>query len=76
MIESLNLNTVIKQIEELFSSKVDKIIKLKKQYEMDISIDFLIIVENGETPAMNFDTEFIKFVAEIGARIDIDTYVN
>lgn len=76
IVESLNINTSIKQIEELFSSKVDKIIALRKQFELDISIDFIIVIENEEPPAIYFEPEFIKFAADIGAKFDIDTYIN
>lgn len=75
-VESLNINTSIKQIEDLFYSKVDEIIALRKQYELDISIDFVIVIENEEPPAIYFKPEFIRFAAEIGARFDVDTYVN
>lgn len=30
----------------------------------------------GEPPAIYFEPEFVKFAAEIGAHIDVDTYVN
>jgi len=76
IIESLDINTSAKQIGELFYSKVDDLVALKKQYELDISIDFVIVIENKEPPAIYFDHEFIKFVAKIGARLDVDTYVN
>lgn len=76
IVESLNINTSIKQIEDLFYSKVDEIIALRKQYELDISIDFVIVIENEEPPAIYFKPEFIRFAAEIGARFDVDTYVN
>ena len=34
------------------------------------------MIENGEPPAIYFEPEFIKFAAEIGVHIDVDTYVN
>lgn len=76
IIESLDINTLIKQFEKLFYSKVDNIVALRKQYELDISIDFVIVIENEESPSIYFGPEFIKFAAEIGAQFDIDTYVN
>ena len=74
--ESLNINTSIKQIKEVFFQKVDKIVALKNLYDLDISIDFVIVIENEEPPAIYFDPDFIKFAAEIGAKFDIDTYIN
>ncbi|MBD5517252.1 MAG: DUF4279 domain-containing protein [Lachnospiraceae bacterium] len=75
-VESLDINTSVKQIEELFYAKTDKIAALKKQYELYVSVDVCIKIENGEPPAIYFEPEFIKFAAEIGAHIDVDTYVN
>ena len=76
LMESLNINTSIKQIKEVFFQKVDKIVALKNLYDLDISIDFVIVIENEEPPAIYFDPAFIKFAAEIGAKFDIDTYIN
>ncbi len=75
-IESLNIKTSIKQIEEVFRQKADKIVILQNIYDLDISIDFVIVIENGETPAIYFEPDFIRFAAEIGAKFDIDTYIN
>ena len=74
--ESLDINILVNQIAELFYSKADKIAALKEQYELYISIDFMIAIKNGEPPAIYFEPEFIKFAAEIGAVLDIDTYVD
>lgn len=74
--ESLNMDTSTKQIEEVFFPKIDKIVALKKRYHLDISIDFVIVIENEETPAIYFEPDFIQFAAEIGAALDIDTYIN
>ena len=74
--ETLDINMQIKKLEEVFSSKVEAISLLKKKYDLDISIDFVIIIENGEPPAIYFEPKFIEFAAKIGARFDIDTYVN
>ena len=51
-------------------------VSLRNVYDLDISIDFVVIIEKQEPPAMHFDLDFIKFAYEIGARIDIDAYVN
>lgn len=75
-IETLDINVVIKKFERLFLRKAKEISELKREYHLDISIDFVIIIENEEPPAIYFEEQFIKFVAEIGARFDIDTYIN
>ena len=61
---------------ELFYGKTEKLVSLRNVYDLDISIDFVVIIEKKEPPAMHFDLDFIKFAYEIGARIDIDAYVN
>lgn len=76
IIETLDINASVKQIGELFYSKVDNLVGLRKQYELDISIDFVIVIENEEPPAIYFDTDFIRFTAKIGAQFDVDTYIN
>lgn len=76
LMESLNINTSIKEIEKVFFQKVDKIVILQNLYNLDISIDFVIVIENEEIPAIYFEPEFIKFAAEIGAKFDVDTYIN
>ena len=75
-IETLDINVPIKKFERLFLLKTKEISKLKKEYNLDISIDFVIIIENEEPPAIYFEEQFIKFASEIGARFDIDTYIN
>lgn len=75
-IETLDVCEQAKKIEEVFSSKVEKIAALKKKHNLDVSIDFVIIIENEEVPAIYFDASFIEFAAKIGARFDLDTYVN
>ena len=75
-VETLDLSILIKKITKIFLPKKDEIIRLKKKYDLDISIDFVISIENNQPPAIYFEESFIKFVAEIGARLDLDTYVN
>lgn len=67
---------MVNQIAEVFYAKADKIAALKKQYDLYISIDFMIAIKNEEPPAIYFESEFVKFAAKIGAEFDIDTYVD
>ncbi|MDE6603737.1 MAG: DUF4279 domain-containing protein [Lachnospiraceae bacterium] len=76
IIETLDINASVKQIGELFYSKVDNLVGLRKQYELDISIDFVIVIKNEEPPAIYFEPDFIRFAAKIGAQFDVDTYIN
>ena len=43
--------------------KVDKLVKLKKEFDLEISIDVAIVVEKDELPAIYMDSEVVKFVA-------------
>lgn len=74
--EGLDINILVNQIAEVFYAKADKIAALKKQYDLYISIDFMIAIKNEEPPAIYFESEFVKFAAKIGAEFDIDTYVD
>ena len=76
LLESPDLNMSVKQIMEVFGEKADKIILLKNEFDLEISLDFVIVIEDKEPPAIYFDVDFINFASKIGARIDIDTYVN
>lgn len=74
--ETLDVYSQAKKIEKLFLPKIDEISFLKKKYDLDISLDFVIIIENEEVPSIYFEPSFVEFAAKIGARFDLDTYVN
>lgn len=75
-VETLDVQEQTKKIEKLFLSRIERIISLKKKYRLDISLDFVIIIENDEVPAVYFEPSFLEFAAKIGARFDIDMYIN
>lgn len=74
-VETLDLNMLIKEITGVFLPVKDEIIELKKLYDLDISIDFVISIRRKQPPAVYFKEDFIEFVAKIEARMDLDTYV-
>ena len=76
VIETLDTYSQAIEIEKLFLPKTEEISFLKKKYDLDISLDFVIIIENEEVPAIYFESSFVEFAAKIGARFDLDTYVN
>lgn len=76
VIETLDVYSQASKIEKLFLPKTEEISFLKKKYDLDISLDFVIIIENEEVPAIYFEPSFVEFAAKIGARFDLDTYVN
>lgn len=76
VMETLDVNILAQVIEELFESKSKELSLLRQKHNLDISIDFVIVIENEAPPAIYFEPQFIQFAAMIGARLDIDIYVN
>jgi len=74
--ETLDINTQLIKIEELFINKTILLKELKERNYLSYSIDVIIKIENEEVPAIYLETEIIQFAANIGARFDFDTYVN
>ena len=74
--ETMDINTQLIIILNSFAHKSDILSSLKKQYELDYSIDIVVIVERGEVPAIYLEPLTLKFAAKIGARFDFDMYIN
>ncbi len=74
--ETLDINTQLKKLEDVFLTKEDVLCRLKSKYDLDFSIDIVIYIENHCPPAIYLDSPIIKFAANIGARFDMDTYVH
>lgn len=74
--ETLDINTQLKKIEQTLLPKLDKLHWLKNQYDLDFSLDIVIIIENESPPAIYFENSILNLVSNIEARIDIDTYIN
>ncbi len=74
--ETLDINTQLRKIEKIFIEKTNLLIRLKEDYALDYSIDIVIKIENREVPAIYLESPIIQFASNIGARFDIDTYVN
>ena len=50
--------------------------RIKEKMDLDYVFDFVVNIKNHEVPAIYFEQEFIDFCRDIGAVIDVDTYVN
>ncbi len=74
--ETMDVNTQLRKIENRFLSKASMLCKLKKEYNLEICIDIVIIIENQSPPAIYLDSSIINFASNIDARFDIDTYIN
>ncbi|MCM1231892.1 MAG: DUF4279 domain-containing protein [Clostridium sp.] len=74
--ETLDINTQLKKIEAVFFPKEATLCRLKEQYNLEFSIDIVIVIENQSPPAIYLDSPMIHFASHIGAGFDMDTYVN
>ena len=75
-IETLDVNTVIDIFQSNFSDKVNNLIELNNRYELTFSIDIVVDVEGKEVPSLCFEGFIVDFASTIGARIDVDMYIN
>ena len=74
--ETLDASLQLKQILTQFAAKESILHDLKNKYNLDFSIDLVVVIENGDCPSIYFDSEIIAFANRIDATIDIDMYVN
>ena len=74
--ETLDINTQLKKLENVFLPKEDILCRLKSKYNLDFSIDIVIYIENQSPPAIYLESPIIEFAANLGARFDMDTYVH
>lgn len=74
--ETLDVNVQLSNLQDRFVDKVEKLARLKKALDLEISIDVAIVVENNELPAIYLESEVVKFIAGLDARIDFDLYIN
>ena len=74
--ETLDVCTQLSKMMLLFNEKKELLQELKKRFLLDYIIEIVIEIRDTYTPGICFDTDFINFVSDIGAEIDIDTYVD
>ncbi|MEG0385698.1 MAG: DUF4279 domain-containing protein [Solibacillus sp.] len=73
--ESLNSDDVLCPILDVFQSKTDIINQLKVELTLDVQLELVVHIYDGNAPALVIDPEFSKFAADINAILDIDMYV-
>lgn len=73
--ESCDINEQLGKILCRLNDKRELLIKLKEKMDLHYIFDFVVNIENHEAPAIYFKQEFIDFCGDIGADIDVDTYV-
>jgi len=74
-IESLDINDQIKEIINKLLIKNDKLVEIKKKYNVIYRIDVVINIENNEKPAIYLNSDIIEFAYSIGAEFDFDLYI-
>jgi len=73
--ESLDSEDVLRPLLEVFQPKTDTINQLKEELNLDVSLELVIQIYDGNTPGLVIFPEFSKFAAEINAILDVDMYV-
>ena len=68
-------STIIKKLEPL----TNEIIAVMKKYDLEAVLEVVLWITSDDsksTPAIGFETDVIKFLSNVNAFIDIDTYLN
>lgn len=73
--ESLDINTQLDEIINIFYNKIDNLITLKKKFDIEYFIEIVINVENDIKPTMCLNRRSIEFAYLIGAEVDFDLYI-
>ncbi|MDQ0170096.1 DUF4279 domain-containing protein [Paenibacillus tundrae] len=74
--ESLDVNKQLNKVMNSLKDKVDEINTTQAQNQLKSKFYIVIVMEEGYTPALYFDSNFIKFADSIHAEIDVDLYAN
>lgn len=74
--ESYDVTEQLAQVLEPLKNKTAIINQLRKRYRLDCLFSIVIIMENGQTPALHLDNKQIEFANSIEAEFDIDLYAN
>lgn len=74
--ESFDVNNQFQQILEKLQNKSSIINELKRTYTLDCKFFIVVIIKEGNAPALYLDNEMIKFALSIEAEFDVDLYAN
>ncbi len=75
--EYIDVFEMATSIIEKLKPKKEEILKTIKEFNLTPRLEVVLtfsINEEHSTPAIGFEAETIKFLAEVGAFIDVDTY--
>lgn len=65
----------LKQMEEIFSSKMEKLIELKQKHNAKYSIDIMVSITNKRIPEVEFSRSIVKFAAALEADIPVSVEI-
>lgn len=74
--ESWDVKEQLNLILGPLKNKASIINQLKVDYKLECKLTIVIIMENGETPALYLEHEQIEFANSIKAEFDFDLYAN
>ncbi|WP_405379193.1 DUF4279 domain-containing protein [Nonlabens sp. Asnod3-A02] len=75
--EYYNVYKLIEEIVEILYSKIDIIIMLKDEYQLDSVLQIVLDIDinpNQSTPALGYDLKTIDFLHQTKTTIDVDIY--
>lgn len=73
---SVDVNNQLRQIIDKLQNKSSIIKEIKDAYSVECKFSIVIIIEEGNTPALYLNKDIIKFAATIEAEFDVDLYAN
>jgi predicted ThiF/HesA family dinucleotide-utilizing enzyme len=71
----LNFEDVSNQFEKLFNNKIAILKSYIQKKNLDVIIDIVVEIVDGEKPSIHFNKQIIKICKELGSEIDIDMYI-
>jgi hypothetical protein len=74
--ESYDVKEQMDQVVEPLKNQASIINQIKEDYTLECKFFIVIIIEDGDTPALYLNSKQIEFANSINAEFDIDLYAN
>jgi len=74
--ETLDLEEQIIKVIKQLENKEEVITDLCRRFNLECYFMIVIVINEGHTPAISINKEFIRLANSIGAEIHFDTYAN
>jgi hypothetical protein len=75
LVETTELKDVADEIINVFDSKKDLLVELKKTYKLDIKLTFCTCIYDDDKPAIVIDPKFSEFAAYLEAWYEVPLYI-